>query len=612
MSESFHLTVYENDKPMFAETFSKPVELGRQQDQAEAGPYSPPKRVGDRLRLIVAGKDEPGVSRKHVLVEALPNGKIRVTNKSNLLIVKLADTVELKPNSAPVELPLPASFSLGPRTIQVQAVETQDAGLHSLSDSTRSPGRPVDLSSLHHTMTLASSAMGFEEFLTWLQAAMEVLQSAAGSTGFFQKASQVAVELVGLSSSQVLLLHGDAWDPMAWHNAAGPAGPAPTSPPSQRVLAKVREERKTFWQTRLRPDDLQGSLSGVKVVVASPILDCEGRVIGALYGDRQMDQDTPSGLPITKLEAVLVELLACGVAAGLARVEQERAAMAARVQFEQFFTSELAQLLAANPDMLQGSDAEVTILFCDLRRFSHFTQKLGPAKTGEWIGDVMETLSDCVLQQRGVLVDYIGDELMAMWGAPEKQADHAELACRAALAMREQLAPLNERWQPVLGEPMDLGIGLNTGVARVGNTGSKRKFKYGPLGNTVNLASRVQGATKYLKVKLLATGATRTAGGTVCVARRLGKVRVNNIAEPVDLYELRGGTEPRWALLKTGYERALAEFERGEFGLAVRGLGNLLIEHPGDGPSLVLLSRAVNALVEEPGEFDAVWELPGK
>jgi class 3 adenylate cyclase len=98
---------------------------------------------------------------------------------------------------------------------------------------------------------------------------------------------------------------------------------------------------------------------------------------------------------------------------------------------------------------------------------------------------------------------------MAMWGAPKDQPDHAERAARAALAMLAAVPELNARWQAELGEPLDLGIGLNSGPAQVGNTGSRYKFKYGPLGNTVNLASRVQGLTKYVKCRLLVTAATR-------------------------------------------------------------------------------------------------------
>ena len=134
---------------------------------------------------------------------------------------------------------------------------------------------------------------------------------------------------------------------------------------------------------------------------------------------------------------------------------------------------------------------------------------------------------------------------MAMWGAPEKQPDHAKLACTAALVMQGQLPKLNERWQAFLGEPMGLGIGINAGVARVGNTGSQRKFKYGALGNTVNLASRVQGATKYLKTGLLIAGSVHAQLTAEFDTRQLCRARVVNIAEPVDLYELVGRVTAR-------------------------------------------------------------------
>ena len=104
--------------------------------------------------------------------------------------------------------------------------------------------------------------------------------------------------------------------------------------------------------------------------------------------------------------------------------------------------------------------------------------------------------------------------------------------------MLASLPEMSERWQSVLGEPIDLGIGVNTGVAQVGNTGSHRKFKYGALGNTVNLASRVQGATKYMKTRLLVTGSTRAQLDDEVACRRLCTVGVVNINQPVDLYEL--------------------------------------------------------------------------
>jgi len=272
----------------------------------------------------------------------------------------------------------------------------------------------------------------------------------------------------------------------------------------------------------------------------------------------------------------------------------------------------LSRQLAAHPDLLEGRDCEVSLLFCDIRGFSRISERLGPARTMAWIGEVMGALSECVRDRRGVLVDYIGDELLAMWGAPEEQADHPQLACHAALDMLDRLGPLNERWQPILEEPLRLGIGINTGKAHVGNTGSRYKFKYGPLGNTVNLASRIEGATKYLKCRLLIGGATRDRLDSSFAARRVCKVQVLNIAKAVDLHELVRTGLPNWTGLQLGYETALEEFEKNNFRVAARILSNLLAQHPDDGPSIMLLARAVNCLADEPPEHHPVWRLPGK
>jgi adenylate cyclase len=147
----------------------------------------------------------------------------------------------------------------------------------------------------------------------------------------------------------------------------------------------------------------------------------------------------------------------------------------------------------------------------------------------------------------------------------------------------------------------------------VGNTGSRHKFKYGPLGPTVNLASRVQGATKYLRTRLLITESTRALLGDDFWTRRLCKVRVVNIPTAVNLYELAAPGDTDWKAIQPLYEHALEDFERGNFPGTARTLGNLMAEHADDGPSLVLMGRAINALVApETGVFDPVWELPGK
>lgn len=282
-------------------------------------------------------------------------------------------------------------------------------------------------------------------------------------------------------------------------------------------------------------------------------------------------------------------------------------------EFGQFFTPELARHFVRHPELLkEGREAEVTVMFCDIRGFSRISERLGPGETVEWVSDVMAVLSDCVIEHRGVLVDYIGDELMAMWGAPEEQPDHARLACRAATAMLARLPALSARWENVVKHPTMVGIGLNTGLARVGNTGSRRKFKYGPLGNAVNVASRVQGATKYLQADLVVTGSTWNHLGPEFATRRLCKARVVNIDQPIDLYEVIPSERAGELEQKRRYEEALHEFETGNLRLAASILGNLLVECPRDGATLMLMSRVVDALLHESAQLDPVWELPGK
>ena len=217
------------------------------------------------------------------------------------------------------------------------------------------------------------------------------------------------------------------------------------------------------------------------------------------------------------------------------------------------------------------------------------------------------------------MVDYAGDGILAMWNAPTAQADHAGRACRAALDMLAELPGLNSRWQAVAAAALAFGIGINTGPAQVGNTGSSRKFKYGPLGNTVNLASRVQGATKHLGLPVLITGATAGEAGRFLRPRRLCQVRVVGIREPVELYELYGGTPPppNGSRTATATRPRFELFEAGHWLHTCQSLLPLLEQgqasgtheprHPQNHEALMGLPRSA---AEE--TFDPVLELTSK
>jgi adenylate cyclase len=178
--------------------------------------------------------------------------------------------------------------------------------------------------------------------------------------------------------------------------------------------------------------------------------------------------------------------------------------------------------------------------------------------------------------------------------------------------MQSALPSLDERWEAILGEPVHIGVGINSGPAQVGNTGSQIKFKYGPLGNTVNLAARVRGLTKYLRCGVLISAQTYQSLGEGFIARRVVQARVVNIQTPVDLYEVEAVSTPQRQEFFSRSQAALEALEARQFAQAARAAGDLLGSHPGDGPLLLTLARATDALVRGGEGFDPVWVPPGK
>ncbi|MGL4550280.1 MAG: adenylate/guanylate cyclase domain-containing protein [Gemmataceae bacterium] len=607
MSTRLQVMVYEARQLKETAEFDGPVELGRQRDREETL-YSR-RRDGDLWRWVIARRDETTVGRNQMLLTPLPDEKVRVGNGSDRQPIRFMDAPELAPGGA-CDLPLPVLIVLGPtKTIRVQKA----TALNSLPGATLPPARGSGLGKGSRLPTLVGPGDGLrrDDVLQWLNLASGLLNLPAGTPDYFHNAAEMAVQTADLDAARLLLLVGGEWQPR------GTASNDRTDVsllrrPSGRVLDRVLTERKTFWEEPGSDAPQSESLTGVETVVAAPLLDPAGKVIGALYGERQRAM-RPGQAGVGSLEAQLVELIARIVAGGLARVEEERQKVDAEMTMELFFGSALARQLRGDPDLLKGRDREVSVLFCDIRGFSRLSERLGAAQTIEWCRDVLDRMSGCVMAEGGVVVDYVGDGLMAMWGAPGEQPDHADRACRAALAMIGELPVLDRQWKGVLGEPMGLSVGVNTGQAQVGNVGSALKVKYGAMGNVVNLASRVQGAAKYFKCDVLITGQTRDRlSDEGFLTRRLGQVRVVNINAPVTLHQL---LEPGWEpglKAKEAYEHALERFEKGDFTMAARVLGNWRGLCPTDDPVLVLLFRAVRAMVEGVAPNHPVWELKEK
>ncbi|MDX1947366.1 MAG: adenylate/guanylate cyclase domain-containing protein [Pirellulaceae bacterium] len=621
-SESGEVTLHIYDGATLVASYplARTVEVGRRQP-AEPAPYAfLPRDKSDRV--IIADLYETNISRQHLRLEPQGTNTVRIHNDSTKNSVALAGGTRIAPQENRV-VPLPVACELGTKVLRIEApvapglVSDPDDAMQSLMEPTLAPGMSSRRSKMAPLLS-GGAALGTLtggvrdiDLLDWLQSSMEVFHSAAASADFLPKAVHAAAQMVGLDTVAVLLGRTGSWARAAVAHRDG-ATVADTWQPSQSMLARVASEKRTFFQVPPRTLNMAQSLIGVQAIVAAPILDAAGTVIGVLYGEGRSGGGR--GGPVKELEAKLFELLAYGVATGLARVEQEQKLIAERVKFEQFFTPELArQLEKHGTEMLAPRDADVTVLFCDIRGFSRISSRCPAALAVQWVQEVLSELSDCVADKQGVLIDFGGDSLEALWGAPIATPDHAIQACEAALEMRARMPALSRQWEGRLGEPTDVTIGIHSGPAQVGNIGSRRKFKYGAFGTTVNLASRVQGATKHIGLPLLTTKATVERAAGRFSFRRLCAVRTVNISEPVELFELAPkSADANWQRLKAGYEEALALYEKLRFVEAMTILGPLMADFKDDEPARKLLQRTAGFLGNATPNPDTIVVLDGK
>jgi adenylate cyclase len=317
---------------------------------------------------------------------------------------------------------------------------------------------------------------------------------------------------------------------------------------------------------------------------------------------------------IEPLEAQFVQLLAGAVSAGLARLAREADAARSRVQFEQFFSPELARALERDPQILAAQERELSLLFADLRGFSRIAERIGAGETFQLLADILDRLTNQIMDHGGVVIDYYGDGLAAMWNAPTDCPGHADLAVQAALAMQNELPAINSAWAEKLGGLVRLGIGLNTGRAQIGNSGSRRRLKYGPRGHAVNLTSRVEAATKVLGVSCLLTGATRRALNTSPPLRRLCRARLTGMREVVELCEVASFSDhPTWLRQRDQYEAALALYEQERAGECLVACRALQTEFgTSDGPTNWLLQQAERRIAAADATFDPVFAVETK
>jgi adenylate cyclase len=229
------------------------------------------------------------------------------------------------------------------------------------------------------------------------------------------------------------------------------------------------------------------------------------------------------------------------------------------------------------PNAIRTEQRDVTLLFADLRGF---TELAGSLQTDPLVSDLLANVMDCLTEAvdglDGFVVDYYGDGLVAMWNAPTEQANHAQLACRAGLQMLSALPAVSDDWKSLIHTELRLGIGVHTGSVQVGNAGSKKKTKYGPRGPNVNLASRVEAATKELSIPLVATQPTAEQLSDEFATNRICCARMPGLQRPVNLYAISASTiDSPSSIAWECYDKALQQFEKGDFAAAADSLAHI-------------------------------------
>jgi adenylate cyclase len=256
-----------------------------------------------------------------------------------------------------------------------------------------------------------------------------------------------------------------------------------------------------------------------------------------------------------------------------------------RNAFNLYMSPALVSELAKNPDTLKlgGETKNLTILFCDIRGFTRISEQMNAQDLINLMNDFLTPMTNIILNHKGTIDKYMGDCIMAFWNAPLDDPEHAKNACLSSLEMVDALKELNEKHKQESLEknlkyiPLGIGIGLNTGYCCVGNMGSEKRFDYSVLGDDVNLASRLEGQSKYYGVEIV-IGDNTLREITGFATLELDLIKVKGKTEPVKiytiLYEENLVNDEIYIKFKNEFDIMLAQYRSGNWDEALQSIQN--------------------------------------
>lgn len=283
-----------------------------------------------------------------------------------------------------------------------------------------------------------------------------------------------------------------------------------------------------------------------------------------------------------------------------------------REAFSRYVAPPLVEEIARSPEklVLGGEERRLTVLFSDIRGFTSIAEGLSPQVLVRLMNSYFTPMTDVILESGGTIDKYMGDSIMAFWGAPVWYPDHASKACKGALMMREKLFQLKDTWRGMRVRELDIGIGISTGTLTVGNMGSATRFDYTVIGDTVNLGSRLESLNKIYGTHIIVPKYTYEDVKDEFVFRELDLLKVKGKKLPVKIYELMGERGDGGDLDKIAglFAEGLDAYRRRDWDTAEVYFKTVLEFTPNDGPSRTFMKRVeVLRRLGVPDDWDGIY-----
>lgn len=301
---------------------------------------------------------------------------------------------------------------------------------------------------------------------------------------------------------------------------------------------------------------------------------------------------------------------------------EEKEKRKVRTEFGQFLSPEVIRRLMVDPRLVEPKKTDITVMFGDIRGFTTISEKLDAQELALFLNQYLSEMTGIVFKHFGTLDKYIGDAVMAFWGAPYEEPGHATKACNAALDMIARVRELQKDWESRGKPKLEIGIGLNTGVASVGKMGSALRSGYTALGDAVNLSSRLEGLNKDYGTHIIVNETTyQSVKNDGFVFRELDLLRVKGKLEPVTIYQLLGsrdelaanGSAESLRQRLEAFARARDLYRNRSWDAAREAFRDLLEKWPDDGPALAYLERCQEYVADQPpADWDGVFVMTHK